>query len=455
MKLTFRDIARDGQGIGLDEEGKVRFCPGALPGEIWEAVPAEKNSCRGIELILASPDRTEPPCPCFKDCGGCQLQHMTYGATLKLKHDQVRQTLERLGGMPAALLDAADQCADGRAFGSPLPFHYRNHVRFHVRNVDGKVETGFLRAGSHELISFERDGCLLAAPIAETARQAFLNYVREPGFDLSLLPPALQIRHSEAEREVLITLHFDLRQLKKQTNKLRAAWSSWARSLDLGDFTLAGLGAVGEAPPKGRRETMSLIFTGRDHLRERLGENLCLVEQEAFFQVNSPQAERLGQAVYELASPEAGMEIWDIYGGTGTLGLPFARSGLTVRVAELHPTSEYFGKLQAEENGLSERMRFYRGDAAKVIPDLIGEGFCPDIILTDPPRAGLTPSLIEDLSSLRAGRWVYVSCDPATLARDLKKARELGWEIRAFRVFDMFPWTTHVETVVLMSKEEH
>ncbi len=456
MRIKIRDIAEDGSGIGPDEEGKIWFCEDALPGEIIEAAAAGKNRCRPLKRLNDAPFRQDPPCPLFGRCGGCSLQHMQYEAALELKHRQVRDKLIRIGGFSEESVKRADRSPDGKAYASPEIFHYRNNIRWHVKRKNGRVLCGFLTRGSHDLLNIGALPCLLAAPPADKVRRHFQAFCQKQAAE-TLLPDALQVRHSEENKEVLITLFFRRDRFMKQQQKQRALWLRWLDALKpvIAAYRIAGLSAVLQEVSRRRKaKTEEVILSGRNYLHESIGGKEFFIQQQGFFQVNSRQAERLAETVFARSKARPGQEIWDIYGGTGSLGLNFALAGLNVRVIEIHPGTVKFGSMQAEANGVSERMRFYRGDASKKAAELLDSGFAPDIILTDPPRAGLTERLIRDLASTGAKRWIYVSCDPATLARDLRLMTEKGFCLESFETFDMFPGTMHAECLCLMSRED-
>lgn len=455
MILTIRDIAADGRGIGPAEDGKIYFCDDALPGEKIEAEALKGNSCRPLRRLNDAPFRQDPPCPLFGRCGGCSLQHMQYEATLKLKHRQVCDKLIRIGGLSEESVKRADHSPGGKSCASPEIYHYRNNIRWHVKSEKGRVLCGFLAGGTHELLDIGALPCLLAAPPADKVRQHFQAFCQKEASEIEL-PHALQIRHSEENKELLITLFFRRSPFLKQQKKQKVLWLRWLDELKpvIAPYHAAGLCAVLEEAPRGRRKakTEEIILSGRNYLHESIGGKEFFIQQGGFFQVNSRQAERLAETVFARSGALAGREIWDIYGGTGSLGLNFALAGLNVRVIEIHPATVKFGSMQAEANGVSERMQFYQGDASRKTAELLAEGFAPDIILTDPPRSGLTEKLIDDLASTGAERWIYVSCDPATLARDLHLMTEKGFCLESFETFDMFPLTMHVECLCVLSR---
>lgn len=455
MDLKIRDLSAEGLGIGSNAEGRVFFCPAALPGEIWECEIKGESRAEALKCLIKSQERRDPPCPHFADCGGCQIQHLNYEAGLRLKHRQVFDKLTRIGGLDPSSVRAADRSEGGMSRPSPEVFGYRNNVRFHVEKRGAELSVGFRNKDGQTLTDLDAAPCLIASAEAEVFRRLFKDFARTEVSDPAFLPHEIQFRQSGATGECHVSLFFEADRFKKLNRVLRRIWSRFYLQLKekLKPLSLEGLCAVSEAHSGRRRKTSrEFYWEGRDYFTEQiLGKN-CKVSAQGFFQVNTPQAEQLISELIALTEPESGRKLWDIYGGSGTLGMMFADLGLDVTVIEIHPGAEHFGLMQAESNGLQERMRFYRGDASKVVPKLLAAGENADYILTDPPRAGLKASLIEDLAGTSAQNWLYVSCDPATLARDLKRISQAGFELRAWDTFDMFPWTMHVETAVLLSK---
>ena len=452
MRLTIHDLDQNGTGVGRDEEGRVVFCEGVLPGENLTAtpIPDTRPQRAVLEHILeTSPDRQTPPCPFFGRCGGCDIQHLDYEASLQWKYKRAFDLLQRIGGFSPEHLRAT-AVAD-RAVASPKRFGYRNHVRYSIEEAERPglaPKVGFLARQSHDVVDQEAIGCLIAAGIADKIRMLFIEAVTEHRMILKPFPHSLQVRQGEATGEVLVIFHVGKSELSED-------WKRLTRFIRQEVGIESAYEAVGvlvrHEERKGRRLQAELqVLHGRPYYYEELGGYRCPVHAEGFFQVNTPQASNIACTLGEWAEGTP-RRVWDIYGGTGTLGMPFAAQGAQVTVVERTAGSEDYGRMQAEENGLDRQYRFLEGDAAKLVPQLAQREGRPDLVITDPPRQGLAQAVVDAVLSAEVPQWLYVSCDPATLARDLKIICEGGYEVRKWQVFDMCPWTGHIESIILMT----
>jgi 23S rRNA (uracil1939-C5)-methyltransferase len=453
MEIKIRDISQEGQGIGTGEEGKVFFVDGALPGERVEAEVLGKNRARALTYKTHSADRVEPPCPFFGRCGACQIQHLAYPASLRWKYSRVYSCLERIGQIPTAVLDTRYfGKAPGAARPSPQLWHYRNNCRYQLGVENGRLVSGFYEAKSKNIVDQGQLGCLLATSLTEKMRLDFVSFVDQNPDAFSFLPDAIQIRNNHDETEVLVSLLFS-KASQASWEKRLGFWKIWASHLETsGSLDGQKISVVISNSNGPRRQN---ILLGRPFLEESMAETKQVVEASSFFQVNSGQALYMQKRLLTLLE-ERGLpfpkEVWDIYGGTGSLGLLWAKQGAKVKVFELNPLAEEMGMKQARLNNVADKFSYFLGDAGREVPSYVSESKGPDLIITDPPRQGLSPALIEALAGTKTPNWLYVSCDPSTLARDLKSILAKGYELKAWEVLDMFPWSTHVETVVLMSR---
>lgn len=454
MEIKIRDISQEGQGIGTNEDGKVFFVDNALPGETVEAEVLDQNLARTLSYKVLSPDRIEPPCPLFGRCGACQIQHLSYPASLKWKYHRVFSCLERIGKISQEVLEMlyCGQAPDS-AQSSPQLWHYRNNCRYQLSLENNRLVSGFYEAKSKTIVDQGQVGCLLSSALAEKIRLDFFSFVDENPNAFSLLPQAIQIRNNHEQTEALVSLLFPKASGALWKRRI-SFWEIWASHLKRTDsFSGKRISLVLSNIEGPRRQE---VLLGQPFLEESMGKTRQLVEASSFFQINTGQALYMQQRLMTLVE-EKGLpfpkEVWDIYGGTGSLGLSWAKKGSQVKVFELNPLAEEMGMKQAGLNGVAGKFAYFLGDAGRAVPSYASKSQGPDLIITDPPRQGLSSALIETLAKTKTPNWLYVSCDPATLARDLKSILAKGYELKAWEVLDMFPWSTHVETVVLMSRK--
>lgn len=444
-------------GTGADMEGVARldgmavFVPGALPGERVRAhiVRRAARYARAEldEVLIPSPDRQTPACPYAGRCGGCAM-HMSYAATLRHKEQRIRDCLTRIGGTDDIL----------RAMhGMDEPFAYRNRAQFPVQGKPGAPKVGFFREGSHEVVDMPR-GCMLLDPRINAAREIFAEWLQSSG-----LAPYDERTHRGLVRHAAFRVSRAGALMAvvvingKRLPGYEALWQALRRagcvSLMLNELTEAEARRGGEV--FGRR--YELLAGEERYEDEILG---CRFELSApsFFQINPLMTDKL----YSLASEAAGLRdggiLLDAYCGAGTIGITLIKraSALHSRLIGIESVSAAVdnARRNAELNGLRDA-RFICGRCEQELPRLSDKGLCPDVAVIDPPRRGCDEALLRALDELSARglkRIVYISCDPATLARDIKLLCGMGWKARCAEGVDMFPWTGHVETVVEMGK---
>ena len=425
------------QGAGVCRvDGRAVFVPRALPGETWRVrvVKAGKTAVwgRGEELLVPSPMRREPPCPVFGKCGGCAAMHMDYELELQFKLQRVNDALRRIGGLALqaeTILGAAAQTG------------YRNKAIYNF--APGPV-CGFYRPRSHDVIQTER--CLLQPEEFDRAAGALLAWMKErdvPAYD-------------EATGKGLIR-HLFLR---------RTSGHFAACIVAAGNVDVSAVDALRRACPTltgvllcENRKPGNVVLSGAIRLlwgSDTVEETLCGARFDlsplTFFQVNTAQAEALYSLAGEYAR-SAGKTVLDLYCGAGTIGLSVARDAKLLVGSDIVPSAIENARRNAAKNGVTN-VRYLCGDAKDTARQLAEEGLRPDVIITDPPRKGMDETVLQALATMAPERIVYVSCDPATLARDLKRLSDLGYTPRRCTAVDMFPRTWHVETVVLLTMNE-
>ncbi len=414
--------------------GRAVFVPRALPGERWlvRVVKVTKTAVygRGEQLLSPSPARTEPACPVYGKCGGCDALHMDYEAELRFKLGRVNDALRRIGGL--------DIRAE-RIIGADSQEGYRNKAIYNF--APGPV-CGFYRPRSHEVIQTAR--CRLQPEAFDRAAGALLGWMREnavPAYDETTgrgLIRHLYMRGTSEDLAACIVAAGPVDDGAVQA--LRRACPQ------LTGVLLCENSRPGNVVLDGPVRTL----WGRATVTERLCGARFSLSPLTFFQVNTAQAERLYALAGAYARP-AGKAVLDLYCGAGTIGLSVARDAARLIGSDIVPSAVENARANARRNGV-DGARYICGDASHVAASLAAEGLRPDVIITDPPRKGMDEPVLAAIAAMGPERLVYVSCDPATLARDLKRLSALGYAPQACAAVDMFPRTCHVETCVLLSK---
>ena len=429
------------EGLGIARiDGQVVFVHGAVRGEICDVLVMKvlKNAAFGkiAALVEPSPARREPDCPYYGRCGGCDFRHMSYEEELWAKRARVQDALTRIGGAEIAVEEI---------LGAEQPLHYRNKS---IYPISPTGEVGFYRARSHQAVHVEH--CLIQKPEADALAQALRDYIarfRVPPYDEATgrgLLRHLYVRTSCAG-ESLVCLLVNGSRLPHEEElvaMLRAAAPRLC-GVVLGENTRRGNAILGD-----RYRTL----WGRDYLTDTLCGLELRLSVPSFYQVNHDQAQRLYEKALEYAGLTGRELAVDLYCGAGTITQVLARRARHVIGGEIVPEAIRDAEDSARRNGV-ENVEFLCGDASRLAAELRQRGLRPDVICVDPPRKGLAPDVVEAAASMTPGRIVYVSCDPATLARDVARFAPLGYRpVRACAV-DLFPGTAHVETVVLLSRE--
>lgn len=413
MHCLIQGISHDGQGVGRIE-GKVVFVPGALPGEDVELtiVEEKKNYLRGrlTSIIKPAPERVDPPCLYFGQCGGCHYQHASYDLQVDLKTRVVEQTLQRVGGVEADI----QPCVP-----AVRPWHYRNKAAWHGAMMDEIWKFGYYRGESNYIMDIDR--CLLVSDAMQEAGLALGRALRQSSLRT---PLEVTVRESADGKIMTIVSGMDSEAVRKLLPFVDEQIASF--------YVNNGKGI--ECLKEGRA----------------FEERLCGIRFElsplSFFQVNTEQAEKLVGMVRESLDLNGGEQLLDAYCGVGTLALSLA--GQVKRVVGIESVSKAVedAKKNARLNAFNN-CRFLPGTAEQILPTL-SQRF--DAVVLDPPRAGCHPQVIKAVERMRIPRVVYVSCEPATLARDLGRFQQAGYRVKKVQPLDMFPQTYHVETVVVL-----
>ena len=430
------------EGLGIVRlDGAVVFVPGTVRGEeIDLRITKVMKTCAAGEMVKLrkpSPERTKPECPYFGQCGGCDFQHMSYTEELRAKRQRVQDALTRLGGTDLQVEEI---------LGAKDPTHYRNKSQYPV-GPGGTI--GFYKARSHQVVGVDR--CLIQSEVSDKTAKAVGDWMRRykiSAYDERTGKGLVRHLYVRVNRkgESLCCVVVNGKQLPREPELAAFVRTAAPRTVGvvLNTNTKKGNVILGD-----KYRTL----WGQDFLMDTLCGLRFKLSVPSFYQVNRDQAEVLYGKALEFAGLTGEETVLDLYCGTGTITLCMAAKAKRVIGAEIVAPAIADAKENAARNGI-ENAEFFCGDAADIAAKLEQDGLRPDVITVDPPRKGLSPEVIASVAAMGPERVVYVSCDPATLGRDVKLFAELGYRaIRACAV-DMFPGTRHVETVVLLSKGE-
>ena len=437
--VTIEGYGEGGMGVARID-GRVVFVHGALRGEKCRVLILKTLKsvafAKVLEVIEPSSERITPDCPYFPRCGGCTYRHIRYEEELRLKKQRVQDNLSRIGGSDVTVEEI---------LGARDTLRYRNKAQYPV-SKDGAV--GFYRARTHEVIECEH--CLLVKPEADAAAEALREYMqscRVAGYDEKTgrgLVRHLYIR-SNAAGESLVCVLVNGDKLPKEDRLVTLLRDACPKctGIVLGTNTKKGNVILGD-----RYRTL----WGSDRLEDTLCGKTFRLSVPSFYQVNRVQAERLYAKAIEFAGLTGQETVLDLYCGAGTITLALSDHAKKVLGAEIVPEAIDDARENAARNGV-KNTEFFCGDASDVAKKLARENLRPDVITVDPPRKGLAADVVESIAEMQPGRVVYVSCDSATMARDVKRLADLGYTAQRACAVDMFPRADHVETVVLLSRE--
>ena len=439
---TAEILGYSSEGLGIARiGGQVVFVHDAIAGEVCDVLVMKvlKNAAFGkvVAWKVVSPHRREPDCPYYRQCGGCAFRHMDYAEELRAKGQRVQDALTRLGGSGVTVEEI---------LGAAEPLHYRNKSQYPV-SADGKV--GFYRARTHQVTNLS--ACLIQKPQADAAASALRRYMAEhhvPGYDEKTGKGLVRHLYVRTNRmgQSLICVVVNGDKLPRE-DVLVSAMRQAVRSVVgvvLNVNTRRGNVILGD-----RYRTL----WGQDTLTDTLCGHTFRLSIPSFYQVNREQAEVLYRKAVEYAGLTGAELVLDLYCGAGTITLTMADRAKRVIGAEIVAPAVENARENAAANGV-KNAEFFCGDAGDIAAHLAAESLRPDVICVDPPRKGLAPEVIDAMAEMAPKRIVYVSCDPATLGRDVKLLAQRGYQATRAAAVDLFPGTAHVETVVLLSHKK-
>ena len=443
VKLEIDNCGLDGSGIGrLD--GLAVFVPSGAKGDIIKAhiLKVKKNLAfaKIEEIMTPSPDRIDCPCPVNMKCGGCSFGHISYESEAKIKENHIKECFRRIGGIEPEFepIIKADKI-----------YSYRNKAQFPVKINGEEIKIGFFAKHSHRVV--DCPGCLLQPNEFEIILSAFTDYIRNFGISSydeeshKGLLRHIYIRKGTASGEIMVCPVINGNSLPAEGTLVKMLTDACPniKSVIINtntDNTNVILG-----------KKCRTVY-GREYITDILCGLKFRLSPLSFYQVNRDQAEKLYRKAADYAQLTGNETLLDLYCGTGTIGLTMADKVKALIGVEIVEQAIEDAKINARENGVSNA-RFICSDAAQAAETLAAEGIHPDVIIIDPPRKGCAPALINTVAQMNPERIVYVSCDPATLARDCKLFDEQGYKAVKATPADLFPRTGHVETVVLMTRK--
>ncbi|WDF02705.1 23S rRNA (uracil(1939)-C(5))-methyltransferase RlmD [Shouchella hunanensis] len=437
--LTIKRLGINGEGVGYFKK-KVVFVKGALPGE-EVVVEVTKASQRFTEakirkLRKTSQERQAPPCPIYNECGGCQLQHMDYAATLRGKKDIVAQAFYRYTKLSEEKLPLND------TIGMDNPWFYRNKSQLQTRKTNGTVAAGLYKEGTHELIDLSE--CLVQHKELNAVTQVVKTILQ----DLSI-PIYDEKKHNGQVRTIVTRVGFESGQVQLV---LVTRTKEFAKKELLIEKVRKKLPQVTSFMQNINHERTSLIFgenthhlDGEETINERLGEFAFDLSARAFFQLNPAQTVKLYNEAKKAAKLTGKENVIDAYCGVGTIGQWVGKNAKEVRGMDTTKEAIADARKNAKQHGI--RASYEVGTAEKWMPVWLKEGFKPDVVIVDPPRSGCDGKLLQSIVKAKPKRVVYVSCNPSTLAKDIEQLMKKGYKIKNIQPVDMFPWTAQVESV--------
>ena len=435
------DYTAEGQGVA-HVEGCAVFVPNAIAGEIYRIriEKAAKTWAAGkiVEILEKSPHRVQRECPISSGCGGCDFWHMDYEEETRLKAERVRTCLNRLGG---------ENLTQMPILAAPTCKGYRNKAQYPVSSQKGRVFAGFFKAGTHQVV--ENETCLILPPETRQVRGIVIDYVNQHGisaYDETTgkgLLRHIYVRRGQVSGQVLVCLAVNGRKLPHSEVLIKRLQEvPGFATLVLSVNTKKGNTVLGDE---------EIVLYGPGYIEDTLCGLTFRLSPRSFYQVNHHQAQRLYDAAIEQASITKDDLVLDLYCGVGTITLAMAKAAGKVIGVEVVEQAVSDAKENAKRNGI-DNAEFFCGDAGKAALELEKQGIHPDVVVVDPPRKGLNADTIEALSRMSPKRIVYVSCDPATLARDVALLKDRGYRLQSAQAADLFPRCSHVESVVCLTK---
>ena len=460
VTLHIEDIGTGGEGIGK-ADGFTFFVKDAIVGDVIEAkiMKLKKNYgyARLMKVLTPSKDRVEPKCPVARQCGGCQIQEMRYEAQLAFKQKMVQNNLERIGGLSDFEMYPV--------IGMETPYAYRNKAQFPVgEDKDGNIVIGFYAGRTHHIV--EQTDCCIGAPENGEVLRKVKAYMQK-----NQIRPYNEEHHSGIVRHILIRTGYHTKEImvclivnaaKASCLKNAEQLTESLREMDSMTSVMVNFNTEKTNVILGKK---SEVLWGQPYIEDFIGDVKYQISPQSFFQVNPMQTEKLYAKALEYAGLTGNETVWDLYCGIGTISLFLAKNARKVYGVEIVPQAIEDARNNAKRNGI-DNAEFFVGKAEEVVPAFYekalkqvqdseaGKSIHPDVVVVDPPRKGCEEILLETIVKMQPQRIVYVSCDSATLARDLKFLSANGYAVKKVQPVDQFGHSVHIETVVLLSHKK-
>ncbi|OZU87691.1 23S rRNA (uracil(1939)-C(5))-methyltransferase RlmD [Virgibacillus indicus] len=444
ITLKFEDLTHEGNGVGKID-GYPLFVPYALPGEEAKVkvVKVNKNFGFGklLEVANQSGERVEPPCNVYYQCGGCQLQHMSYQLQLEMKQNQVKNVMRKIAHL--------DHVPVHPALGMEDPWRYRNKVQMPVGEKNGELITGFYRMRSHDIID-DMETCVIQDELNDRSVHAVRRIANRLGIkaydekaDRGVLRH-IMVRTGNETNQTMIVLVTRTEKLPHKDELIRELTETFPHVKSI----VHNINNKRTNVILGRK---TKVIWGEEYIYDTIGDIRFAISAKSFYQVNPPQTKKLYEKALEYADIKSDDIVVDAYCGIGTISLFLAQEAKKVYGVEVVPEAISDAKKNAELNGITNA-EFFVGEAEKVMPWWKAQGLKPDVIVVDPPRKGCEVDFLNAMIEMEPERIVYVSCNPSTLARDLRVLEDGGYRALEVQPVDMFPQTNHIECVVKIER---
>jgi len=445
ITVHVEDLTHDGAGVAK-VEGYPLFVPGALPGEdvVVHVLKTLKSYgfAKLIEIKQSSPFRVTAPCPVFDTCGGCQIQHLSYEGQMTFKQKLVRDAITRIGKLPDVPVHPVK--------GMEHPWRYRNKSQIPFGTQDGKIVAGFYQPRSHDIA--DTDICLIQTPEADAIMVSLKKSLAEMGIE-----PYEEATHRGMLRHVVVRKARATGEIMVVLVTKKKKFPQAAHAIELIQATVPEVTSIVQNINSEKTNVIfgdeTLTLWGKDVIEDQIGDVRFEISARSFYQINPEQTEVLYGQALEYAQLTGKETVIDAYCGIGTISLFLAQQAEFVMGVEIVPQAIEDAKRNAELNGLSNTL-FEAGPAEQVIPRWYKEGKKADVLVVDPPRKGCDEQLLRTILKQRPTRVVYVSCNPATLARDLRILEDGGYRTKEVQPVDMFPQSTHCEAVAWLELAE-
>ncbi|QKY71487.1 23S rRNA (uracil(1939)-C(5))-methyltransferase RlmD [Lentibacillus sp. CBA3610] len=446
ITLTFEDLTHEGSGVGK-VNGYPLFVPYALPGEEGEVKVVKVNKNFGFGKLLnvtkSSEERVEPPCDVYYKCGGCQLQHMSYDMQLDMKQEQVGNAMRKIAHLEDVPVHPIIRMED--------PWRYRNKVQMPVgEKEDGELKTGFYQKRSHRIIE-GMETCNIQDEVNDRMVEAVRRIADRfdiPAYDEQNDTGVLRhivVRTGEVTKDTMIVIITRTPDLPHQDDLVKELIKTYPHIKSI-------VHNINDRKTNSIWGRKSKAIWGEDYIYDKIGDIKFAISAKSFYQVNPPQTKKLYDKALEYARIGSNDTVVDAYCGIGTISLFLAQEAKKVYGVEVVPEAVDDARKNARLNGFTNA-EFYVGEAEKVMPWWTAQGMRPDVVIVDPPRKGCDEELLKAMLGMEPKRIVYVSCNPSTLARDLRILEDGGYATQEVQPVDMFPQTHHVEAVSWLERK--